>query len=237
MASLAHASPFVNVTIEGYDQTLGQTSANYASSLSGVSSGDTIVYEVIEEISQTVVSNTNHTPSYMLVEPQTSGTDGINTTQFGLSDSSGLITSLTAGTLVNGWNGLTGYSGGTVSGTEVTGIKGAQAGGTYVGATAASQVLTGSFVAGSAASDTFGLLAGSDGGGGFKVDTTAGDGKPVNATAAVESGSDPYYGYTALNLSETQASPVPAPGTFAGFVALLAGMGLVGLIKRGRQLA
>jgi hypothetical protein len=209
-ANSAKAAFFVDV------QVLGNTNggSTYSSSVN-VTPGQTVFYEVVEQLAAPGVSNT--IKGYTL-GTQVSGTDGVNSLSLNLNDADGAI--LSTPTLVNGWSGANGTSPGSVSGESITGINAAQGAGVFVGATSPSQILTGSFVAGSSATDKFSgswNFGGAGGGtGGVKVLTTTGS-KSLSlggAPGASEASADPYVGYSPLTLFTGSSPPrVTAPAS------------------------
>jgi len=194
-----------------------------------VTAGETVYYEVIAELATTTV--TNSTKPYTLVQPQVAGTDGLNSLALNLTDTSAGAT-LVVPTLDAAWNQHTGQTAGNVSGNTISGIVVSAGLGNYLGGTSATQILTGSFVAGSSASDTFIASWNSNNNGSIKVDTTAGQ-KSVGLSSTTEGGIDPYIGYTALTLTES-APAVPAPSILDGMLVLAGGLGVVYFARRRR---
>jgi hypothetical protein len=216
-SSMAHATALVNL------QILGSTDGtHFSSSLSGVTPGQTISFEVLGEIDQSPDTNSNH--PWTLVQPQVSGTDGISSLNYNLSLSDTGATFKSSSTGPDFTNTL-GSSGGTAAGNNLTAVNDSPATpGAFYGGTATDMLLSGTFTAGSASTDTMTYSFNS---GAFKANTTAGQ-KGITASPTTETGTDPYI--VAAPLAVSEASPVPEPASLAVFA-----VGAMGLLIRRRQ--
>jgi hypothetical protein len=225
---IASASPFLDVQIVG-STTFSSTGQGYTATVNATP-GQTIYYDVFGVMNQNAV--TNSTKPFTLTSGQVDGTDGINSAQFNLADNSSA--QLTAPAHVD-LNGALGTTGGTATGTAITGIDVAGAAGTFAGGVTPVLLVDGSFTAGTYSSDLI-SATGNYGGanvGGIKADTTVGQ-KTIQLNNASEGspgapGADPYTTYAPLTVSE--ASPVPEPAS----VALFAVGGLATIIRRRRK--
>jgi len=242
-ATLAHAAPLVNV------QVLGSTTngSNYSSTLTGVTPGETVYYEVVGQIAAPGTSNENgyEGPPPFVVGTQTS-VDGINSISLDLADSSGAA--LPAPSLTSPFMQGTGASTGAVTGSTVNGIFAIQQPGNFTGGTSPVQFMTGSFTAGTATSDT--LAASFDSVinkyAGFQYnDLNSGQTALAavpdteNRQTATADGNlpfDPFVGFTPLTI--TEGSPVvPAPRVIPALGALVCGLGIFGFVRRRHQIA
>lgn len=215
-------------------QILGSTDggSTYSSSLT-VNPGQTIAFEVVGQIAPLGTSNTRSPAT--TITSLVPGTDGINSLAFNLNDSdSGTFNTGLA--LGSGWNGGSGFGVGSVNGNTLTDVRPIQAPGVFVGATASSIILTGTFTAGTLASpETLGGSWATTGttSGSFKVNGGASS-KIVSTTT--EGSTDPFIGFSALTLTTGEASPVPSPAVVPASI-LLAGMFGLLRLKRRQQLA
>jgi len=232
----ASAQPLVSVFIQG--NTNG--GSNYTSSLA-VLPGQTVFYEVLEQIAAPGSSNSNgyNGPPAIVLGTQTSA-DGVNSMSLNLTDTAGATLAQPA--LASSWQSGTGFTAGTASGNTVSGVFGIQSPGTFVGGTSPSVILTGSFTAGSAKSDT--LAASFDytinDFAGFEVTETGSPSQLLlsasdqtenlaSATANDDLPFDPEIGFTPLTLTAS-STPEPASGALAGLAA-------IGLLLRRRRKA
>jgi len=228
MGTAVNAGSFATVWIMGSTTDNG---SDWSSSLT-VTAGEKVYYEVMGELAATAVYNSTH--PYTLVQPQIAVTDGINSLSLNLTETAASAT-LAVPILNSAWNQHTGQSAGNASGNKISGIEVGAGISNYLGGTSATQLLTGSFTAGSAASDTLIASWNTSASGSIKVDTTAGQ-KTVGVTSSTEApnGADPYVGYAPLTL--TESGPVAPEPSILGGVALAAGLGVIQFARRCRVL-
>jgi hypothetical protein len=216
MASSVKASPLINL------QILGSTDGtNYSSNLT-VASGQTVFYEVVGTIAPASTSNSQSSLTVATAQNSTDGIGGLN--NFSLNDLASQL--MAAGALQSGYDGGTGHSAGTANGS-ISGIIALLATGTaYQGGSANVTIYSGSFTAGTFATDT---ISGS-GPSTFnaKINTTSGDKNLVNKA---NGSTDPYVGIASLGLSEGEVSPVPSPTVIGGIAAIAPAL-LVGWVRR-----
>lgn len=207
---VANASPLVNISI------LGSTDGgNTWSSSISAPSGTTVKIEVVEVLAQPVTSNTHATTTSL-----NPATDGVNSLAYGLTDS-------TDGTfggdfaLLNGWNGGSGASAGTVGPHTLSAARPIQAPGVFVGAVSPSVIETGSFTVGDTGPETVTGAYNNSVGSTFKIN--GGSLKPISGTT--EASADPYVGFAPLAIN---AAPEPTSMAVLGF-------GVAGLLARRRR--
>jgi hypothetical protein len=212
LASALNAAPQINLSILG-SKDGGST---YSSNVDVVP-GQLVLFEVVGQLAPAGTVN-SHGNTTSLV----SGTDGINSLSFNLNDSDGGAFSNLQ--FVNGWNGGSGFSTGTVNGSTLTDVRPIQSPGVFVGSTSPSVILTGSFTAGNFSGFSTETLSGSwattgTTSGAFKIN--GGTNKIITTTT--EGSTDPFVGFSTLTL----ATPTPEPGSIA-----LAGLASLGLLSR-----
>jgi flagellar hook-associated protein 2 len=210
-ATVASAAPFLDL------QVLGSLTQNgtYTASLTGLSSGETVYYEVTEVLAGPGTINATASPALTLAAGgQVAPTNGLSTLGFNVANSDATVTGITSAvnTAAN-WGGIvTGVTAGTDSGGTVSAAFVGQPSGTYLGATTSSILLTGSFVTGSAASDSVAASwSTSQNAGGLDVATTLKASQKLSLanSNASSTAANPYVGDTPLLLSElVSSSPI-----------------------------
>src|SRR6266550_1874130 len=121
-SDLARATAFWNLKLLAFDVTTG--GSTYSSSVS-VNAGDTIAYELVGNMSPIGTVNSNPTTFGGTITSRTTGPDGANSFKIDLFQNANeaIQASFTsAGTLINGWAGGPGPTGGTPSGTDLTNV-------------------------------------------------------------------------------------------------------------------
>lgn len=231
----ARAASLENISV------LGSTDGvNYYSSLSNLTVGETIDYEVVGQLAPVGTSNGTKSITSLTDHPtaSTSGYDGLNNIGLNLSETA--AGSFASGALYtdSGANGSdyalsASATSGTVSSTAVTGIIGGLPAGYFEGANVQAVVYTGTFTV--AASGTVGA-AYSGAGAGFEFNSNPSTGTDTlaNKVSIGSSDTNGYLGFNALTLSVggVGSSPVPAPSTMLASIVAVATLCFVGLIRR-----
>jgi hypothetical protein len=204
------AAPIFNVQIFGSSDG-GATFTN--SVVAG--SGTTIQFEVVGQLNTTGTSNTQSGTKTLTSE--VAGTDGANSLGFDLANSgTGTFSGLALG---SGWNGGSGQSAGTVSGSVITGVRPIQAPGVFVGINGSpSVILTGSYTVGTPG--TIGALESASGS--LKFNNGSGSAL-VSSTDSTKT--DPYIGYSTMTVALA-----PEPSTLG-----LLSMGAFAVLLRRRR--
>jgi len=226
VGSVASAAPFALETV--LVSTTGN-SGSYVSSLSGVTSGELIYYEVT-----TVLNSSGTINAYKgyTLGTQVDGTEGINNVSFDLTSSDAGVTAINSALSVSG--GTSDHAG-TANGGTVTGVEAQSAPGVFVGAATAATLLTGSFLAGSASTDTLsGNWDTSLGNGSVKVLRSNAATTAITVNNSSETTSNSYFGFTGAVLTEGGPPPVPAPAIVPALGALVSGLGMISLVRRRR---
>lgn len=222
----AASVPLVDVTIEASTSLNG----TYSSSLSGLTSGETIYLKVIGQMAPVGSSDNSKT-----ITSLSSTKDGISSLDFNLNATGGsfsninLATTSTSPAATVDWTTGSGASAGTISGDVITGIRPIISS-SVDSATIASPgdvLWFGRLVLGSASSTTISASWTIGGSGGAKINGGSG----IFITNASETGANPYVGYNSATLTEVVG---PAPSIIESILVLASGLGLAGVVGRRR---
>jgi autotransporter-associated beta strand protein len=206
-AAVAKAAPLVNIQVLG---SLTGNAGSYSSSPLTVTNGETVYFEVEEQLAGNGTTNTVGSTT-LLLGNQVAPTDGLNSLSFNLGgNSSGITINQASLALVNGWgnNTLLSSTGNATTGSLV-GAVAAQNAGVEVGAVSESVMLTGNFTVGAFTSNTLvGSLytgAGSTLGGRVFASTNNGSSYSTKSFSGTQT-TDPYSSF-GIGLTLNEAAP------------------------------